>query len=93
VYSHLEYITAIWYILGPFDKFGIFSPILVYGVKKIWQTCAGQGTTFQVEELSAPSKGWKCCLRTPLPGLPDVIFSDQKIAIWVKFRGPCNGRC
>jgi hypothetical protein len=26
-------------------------------------------------------------------GLPDGIFSNQKIAIWVILEGSCNGRC
>jgi hypothetical protein len=33
------------------------------------------------------------CARVGRPGLPDGMFSDQKIAIWVNFGGPCNGRC
>jgi hypothetical protein len=28
-----------------------------------------------------------------VPGLPDGIFSDQKVAIWVNLGGSCNGRC
>jgi hypothetical protein len=26
-------------------------------------------------------------------GLPDGLFSNQKIQIWVNFRGPLNGKC
>jgi hypothetical protein len=41
-YGHLEYITAIWKILGPFGnlhsvKLVYFFPVLVYSIKKIWQ--------------------------------------------------------
>jgi hypothetical protein len=28
-----------------------------------------------------------------VPGLPDGIFSTQKIPIWVNFGCSCNGRC
>jgi hypothetical protein len=27
------------------------------------------------------------------PELPDGIFSNQKIQIWVNFGGSCNGNC
>jgi hypothetical protein len=28
-----------------------------------------------------------------IPGLPDGLFSNQKIPILVKFGGPWNGKC
>jgi hypothetical protein len=36
-HGHLEYITAIWYTLGPFGNLvvsGYISPVLVYCIKK-----------------------------------------------------------
>jgi hypothetical protein len=27
-----------------------------------------------------------------IPGLPDGLFSNQKIPIWVNFGGSCNGK-
>jgi hypothetical protein len=40
-YVHSEYLKAIWYTLWPFGIFcghwGLFSPVLVCFIKKIWQ--------------------------------------------------------
>jgi hypothetical protein len=27
------------------------------------------------------------------PGLPDGLFLNQKVQIWVNLRGPLNGKC
>jgi hypothetical protein len=41
LYGHLEYITAIWYILSPFGKFVVSTLVYFshFGIlyKKIWQ--------------------------------------------------------
>jgi hypothetical protein len=48
LYGRLEYITAIWYILGPFGNLvvpklvGIFSPVLVYSMRTNQATLVGQ---------------------------------------------------
>jgi hypothetical protein len=45
-YDHLEYFTAIAYILQPFGlvcgPFGIFSQFGMFGPRKIWQPCLRQ---------------------------------------------------
>jgi hypothetical protein len=44
--------------------------------------------------LSFPSHcGYKEAASINESGLPDGIFSGQKIAIWINFGCSCNGRC
>jgi hypothetical protein len=44
--DHLEYFTAIWYILL---QFGIFSRFGMFGPRKIWQPCLQAQTAFPVK--------------------------------------------
>jgi hypothetical protein len=75
--GHFTYFTAIGYILWPF---GIFDGHLVY-----FPLC----TKKNLATLLNCKLNSKICRSAT--GLPDGIFPNQKIPIWVNFGGPCNG--
>jgi hypothetical protein len=47
----------------------------------------------KIEMLSGIERKKKQISLILLSGLPDGLFSNQKVQIWVNFGGPLNGKC
>jgi hypothetical protein len=62
LYGHLEYITAIRYILWPLGKFGIFPIALVYRIKKNLATLAGASSSQKTIHRSPQSLLQRLCM-------------------------------
>jgi hypothetical protein len=96
-YIHSAYFSAISYILRQFGKFcghfDILFPFWYVVPRKIWQPCPTaqmfDGVKFKSARTKRPiTDNFVGCFS----GLPDDIFSNQKIPIWANLGGSCNGR-